>query len=165
MKDQQRLAVYAWESAWATWNKNGTKRHNLRRWIRRAERKYRIPPTRIRFLERQHLSWRQVQIRSTYEPDEHRITLDWVGQNSAVALHEAAHAITDTLFGWDLEAHSRLWLGIYLWLLEDAKIAPRSALHASAKEFGLKWVPVEKVAPRVIRRFYAEQIERAEDNA
>lgn len=165
MRDRQKWKVYAWETAWATWNKNVTKRYNLRRWIRRAERKYKVPPAAIGFLNRNRKARKDQVIQSGYEPDEHSIVLEWTDHNVPIALHEAAHAITDTLFGPDLEAHGELWMGIYLWLLRDAQVAPWVALRESAKTFGLKWAPVGKVAPRVVRKFYAGMIERAEDNA
>lgn len=58
--------------------------------------------------------------------------------NEAIALHEAAHYITDRTYPRAAD-HGPTWLGVYLWLLEKAAVAPREALRATMRKHGLKW--------------------------
>jgi len=162
MSDPQRSKAYAWESLFRTFYTRTTSRRELRSLIRRAERRYRVPATQIYFVNRPHRAKRYAKIQSVYDPVDHSITLGHKDQNHAIALHEAAHAITDYLLGSHLEPHGKHWLGVYFWLLEWAGVIPRSALHASAKEIGLKWASVERVAPAAIRQNYRRLIGAAE---
>lgn len=57
----------------------------------------------------------------------------------ATAMHEASHHIVFKLCGYRVQDHGPTFLGVYLWLLERSGVAPQSALHASAREFKLKW--------------------------
>lgn len=72
--------------------------------------------------------------------------------NPAVALHEAAHYICDTIFGNKLADHSPEWMGIYLWLAEGWRLAPRAALHASARAKRIRWTATWVVSPKRLRR-------------
>mgnify|MGYP003395745948 CR=1 FL=1 len=161
MADPQRLKVYSWEVMFRQFNEHNVPRRTLRQLIRKAERRYRVPHTRVSFSNRVHRAKRFAKVASDYDPEEHAITLGWKDHNYAIALHETAHAITDHLLGRDLPGHGAQWLGVYLWLLEWAQIAPRDALHASAKAAGLKWSPAGKVGPDAIRLHYRGMIERA----
>lgn len=164
MADPQRTKAYAWESLFKTFYTHTTNRRELRQLIRRAERRYRVPPTQIRFLNRKHRARHEAKIQSAYDPEDHSIVLGWKDHNHAIALHEAAHAITDYLLGTHLQPHGKHWLGIYFWLLDWAGVVPHSALRASAKAIGLRWESVEKVAPGAIRRNYERLIAAAEDD-
>ena len=159
--DPQKHKAYAWETSFRSFNEHNTPRRRLRRLIRRAERRYRIPPSKIIFTNRVHRAKRYAKIASEYEPNDHSITLGYNDHNYAIALHETAHAITDYLLGYDLEPHGPQWLGIYLELLEWAKVAPREALHASARAYGLNWIPIGRIGPRAIRRAYRGMIAKA----
>lgn len=66
-----------------------------------------------------------------------------MGKNTATALHEAAHLIVSDLFGGNVQDHGPTFLGVYMWLLETAGVAPRTALHATAREHGLKWRKID----------------------
>src|SRR5580658_2366996 len=59
-------------------------------------------------------------------------------RNPAVALHESAHFITLKLAPKAAD-HGPTWLGIYMWLLQKAVVAPPEALAASARKYNLKW--------------------------
>lgn len=152
--DTQKHRVYAWETAFRSFNENNAPRRRLRRLIRAAERRYRIPPSRISFANRVRRAKKYAKIASEYDPEVHSIRLGWNDQNYAIALHETAHAIVDSLLGYDFEPHGPQWLGVYLELLEWAKVAPREALYASARAYGLDWVPAGRIGPRAIRRAY-----------
>lgn len=156
--DTQQARVYAWETTFRSFNEHNTPRRRLRRLIRAAERRYRIPPSKITFTNRVHRSKKHAKIASEYDPETHSITLGHNDHNYAIALHEAAHAIVDTLLGYDLEPHGPQWLGVYLELLEWAKVAPREALHASAKAYGLDWAPAGRIGPKAIRKTYAGMV-------
>lgn len=47
--------------------------------------------------------------------------------------------------------HDPRFVGIYLWLLRKAKVAPRQALEASLKEAGVKWAGAS-VHPRYLKK-------------
>jgi hypothetical protein len=64
-------------------------------------------------------------------------------KNRAVTLHEAAHSITDEIFGHQVEWHGREFMGVYMRLLIKAKVAPAIALTTSAKAAGLSWLEVK----------------------
>jgi hypothetical protein len=68
--------------------------------------------------------------------------------NRAIALHEVAHHICNAIFPLDMPAHGPEWLSVYLWLLAEAKVAPKTALLASAKAAGLKWMPLWVISPK-----------------
>lgn len=72
--------------------------------------------------------------------------------NPPIVLHECAHYICDAIFGTKLEDHCPEWLGIYMWLLEGWRVAPRKALQASAKARGLRWMQTWLVSPKRLGR-------------
>lgn len=173
MADSQRNAVYAWEDRWESWNRASASARRVRSAIRRAEKLYKIKPTKILTVVKDRTnhrtdgrSGRGLRLASEYDPVAHSIKLRPRHMNLAVALHEAAHAIHDELFGNinrpELESHGPMWLGIYLWLLVDAKIAPKFALLGSAQEAGIRWNPMSRVQPSRIRRAYAGLVRTAE---
>ena len=103
----------------------------MRRAIRKAERLYRIPASPI--------SSRKAKNKGRLVPPSkfdygHREA----GYGCAAALqhrHQAArsgtHAIMVALMGWTpkgIEDHDPQWLGVYLYLLADAGLAPMVAL-------------------------------------
>jgi hypothetical protein len=139
--DPQQRRVYKWEGSFRSFYERTTTRDSCRKLIQKATRRYNVPPPGVYFKTKQET---RGNITSEYDPITHRITIGWCDCNHAIALHEAAHAITDWLYGEDLHAHGDRWLGIYLDLLEWAKVAPRSALHASARERRLRWKPVRR---------------------
>jgi hypothetical protein len=61
------------------------------------------------------------------------------GKNPAQVLHEVAHFVVFQIRGWRPEDHGPTFLGVYIDLLEAAEVAPRAALEASARAYGLKW--------------------------
>ena len=161
MADPQKDLVYAWETTFRQFNEHNVPRRTLRRLIRKAERRYRVPPVKIKFTNRVRRAKRYAKIASAYDPESHTIELGYKDHNYAIALHEAAHAITDYVLGLDLEAHGPQWLGVYLWLLEWTGIAPRAALYASAEAARLQWAPAGKVSPGAIRKSYRAMVEKA----
>lgn len=163
MADSQRSRAYAWESSFRSFNENNVPRRRLRRLIRDAERRYRVPPVKITFRERVRRAKRYAKIASEYAPDDHSIVLGWNDHNYGIALHETAHAIVDHILGYELEPHGPQWLGVYMWLLDWAKVAPRSALEESARVHGLSWAPPGKIGPDAIRVHYRGMIKRAEE--
>ena len=65
------------------------------------------------------------------------------GKNVATALHEAAHIIVFDKFGDKPQDHGPTFMGVYLWLLTTAGVAPRIALEATARANGLKWRKID----------------------
>lgn len=134
--DRQQKRVYRWEDGWRSFVERTSTRRNLRTLIKKACRLYGVDAPTVRFRTKYEKCG---SITSEYDPNDHSIVLGWNDTNHAIAMHEAAHAIADSLYGSFLQPHGHQWLGIYLKLLEWAKVAPRTALIASAKEKGLKW--------------------------
>lgn len=163
MPDRQANAVYRWENSFADWVSGHAPIPLLRRIVRRAERLYRVPPATLVFPKRQKGAtgrW----LPSLCEPappfGHGRIFLRPRHRTVAVALHETAHWIDNWLFGHldGAEDHGPRWLGIYLHLLEHFRVAPRAALHASARAAGLEWTHASWVGHRAVRRRYKRAV-------
>jgi hypothetical protein len=133
--DPQKEAVYAWEDEWRAWNLDTLTLAECRITVRAACRRYGLPPPPVS----QHKGV------SEYDCLTNRITLQSRnyrgrgGKNPAQVLHEVAHYVVFRRHGWRPADHGPTFVGVYLDLLEAAEIAPRSALHASARAFGIKW--------------------------
>lgn len=147
MLDPQREKVYAWEDTWGCAMGKTLSLAGARTWVRWACGKYGIKPPPVRGHYRFHGGT------SFYDPETNSIEFRKRHMNIWVALHEAAHAICDTLLDID-EAHSQQWLGIFMALLEKAKVAPRVALRASADSFSLRYTAASRIGPRRIRKHY-----------
>jgi hypothetical protein len=139
--DAQQRRVYKWEGQFRSFYERTITRDEARDLIHKASRRYGVIPPGVYFRTKQGTTGR---VTSEYDPITHRITIGWCDCNHAIALHEAAHAITDWIYGEDLPGHGERWLGIYLDLLEWQKVAPRAALHASARAMRLRWKPVRR---------------------
>lgn len=137
--DPQRDLLYRFEDSFRSFGERTATRDEIRCLIRRACRLYNTPLPTIAF--RNKIESAKLRIISDYDPSTHTITIGWTDCNHAVAVHEAAHAIMDEQFedDADVQDHGPEFMAIYLRLLEWAQVAPRSALRASAKAFGLEW--------------------------
>lgn len=150
MKDPQRKRVYAWEGHWCDWVRNTLTLRKAQAVVRWACEKYGLRCPVIRQHDGTADSFSQADggpgglpLISFRASDQ---------KNPAVALHEAAHYIHDAIFGDKGAHHSPEWMGIYLWLLEGYRVAPRRALHASAKTARLRWVATWTVSPKRLQR-------------
>lgn len=142
-KDSQRKRVYLWESQWSDWNAENMTLAQAREVVHWACKKYGMRPARVK----QHTG------RAFSFAQEGTISFRRDHKNSAIALHESAHYIADVIFAdAHTEDHGPEWLGIYLWLLEGARVAPRIALHSSARAKRLRWVPTWVMSPRRLKR-------------
>jgi hypothetical protein len=116
------------------------------------------------FLKRGKLGLRQGW-RTAYDPNDHSLTLSPQHQNQAIVLHEVAHLVHSVVAGdEDHEIHGPEWLALYMYLLARFGVAPRVALFASARVFGLRWKSLDKHNSVRIRHTYRairkrEQIE------
>lgn len=142
MKDPQQKRVYSWEGDWLDWNRSSLTLAECRATVKWACDKYGLKTPRIT----QH-----VGNEYTFFQDG-RISFRHDQKNAAIALHEAAHYVCDEIFGHKIEHHSPEWMGVYLWLLEGYRVAPRTALHASAKARRIKWVQTWLVSPKRLGR-------------
>lgn len=137
--DSQQDALYEWETKWRDWNINSLTLSECRAAIRTACARYKVRPPAVKQHNLRSLSW------SIPYPAPGWISLQAVGprgrggKNLATALHEAAHHIVYALFGNRPSDHGPTFLGIYIWLLVEAEVAPASALYPSARAAGLKW--------------------------
>ena len=145
MRDAQRKRVYAWEHEFSDWNRSGYSLKECRAVVKWACDKYGLPTPRVTQHDNKSFSYCIVGEKPV-------ISFGIDQKNAAVALHEAAHYICDRIFGAGLEDHCPQWMGIYLWLLEGYRIAPRTALHASAKARKIRWVQTWLVSPKRLGR-------------
>ncbi len=148
MRDPQRTNTYAWEDGWMGSNARALSISGARNWVRWACGQYGVKPPVVRGHRRVYGGT------SFYDPNTHAIEFRKRHLNVWVALHEAAHAICDTLLEVE-EAHSPQWLGIFIALLDKTGYAPYVALTASAESFGLRHIPRGKIGPRKIRKHYS----------
>lgn len=137
-EDPQREALYSWEETWGPWNFNSLTLTECREWIEQSCAYYDVPPPRVRQHRTREFSWCHVRMGViSLQGGKHRMR---GGRNVSQALHEVAHWIVFQLYGDEKpQDHGPTFLGVYMWLLEAAKVAPRAALSASARQHGLKW--------------------------
>lgn len=145
MRDPQKHRVYAWEAEWHDWNHSGLTLKECRDVVRWACHKYGVKPPRVAQHDGRAYSFSQGDPFNliSFRRDQ---------KNAAIALHEAAHHISGKIFGNTIADHSPEWMGIYLWLLEGFRVAPRIALHASARAKRIRWVATWGVSPKRLRR-------------
>ena len=136
--DPHQDTVYEWEDSWPGWNKNHISLKACKKLIIDACHEYDVDPpdTIVQHPERSISFSIPTADHIDLQGGKHRGN---GGRNVAVALHEAAHHIAYALHGDKIQDHGRTFLGIYLHLLVAAKVAPKVALLASARSFGLKW--------------------------
>lgn len=143
MADRQKTRVYRWERMWADWNVKSLNAPQIRKYTDWVCHLYGLEPLAL-LLAKNDRGW------SWYRDETRTIRLLKTHQNTAVCLHELAHAVIAEYFP-AAEDHGPEWLGVYLWLLREANLAPDSALHASLKEQGLRWKPLHKSSPKYLR--------------
>jgi hypothetical protein len=142
MRDIQRDRVYSWEGDFHDWNVRSLSLREARRVIHWACDQYGLIPPSVMQHDGRALPYSQGA----------KISFNRKVVNPALALHESAHYICDEIFGTRLAPHCPEWMAIYLWLLEGYRIAPRTALHASAKARGIRWLPTWTVSPKRLYR-------------
>lgn len=138
--DPQKEAVYEWEGGFADWNRQTLTLSAVRAHVRTACAHYGLPPPAVRAHPGDTWAYSM----------GHVVSFPGWCKNMAVALHEAAHYICGKHCPNARHDHGPSWLGIYLWLLEEARVAPRAALCASARRHGLRWrrLPPERFLRR-----------------
>lgn len=142
MKDTQQEAVYDWEGEFLDWNRQTLTLSSVRSYVRTACAHYGLRAPAVKHHSGNALAF--------YVDDGSMMSFpDWC-MNPAVSLHEAAHHIVTQHFGKSVQDHGPTWLGVYMWLLETAGIAPRSALQTTARRRKLRWraMPPEKMPKR-----------------
>lgn len=138
-RDEAAEKLYRWEDSWQGWNANTLTLAECRFVVRRACRLFGVKPPAVVQHRAKSILWF-----SWYATDPDRISFQcgpshYGGKNLAVALHEAAHHIAWKRHGWRVHDHGPTFLGIYLRLLEAARVAPAVALRASLRAAGLRW--------------------------
>lgn len=124
--DKQQQAVYGWENGWIDWrHSKRLTESEVRYWVRWACSLYDVKPPVVRFHRR------QMGGTSFYDPNDHTIEFRRRHMNIWCALHEAAHAITDTVLNPDLEGHGKQFMGTFTILL--TKALPHSIERAKLK--------------------------------
>lgn len=146
--DPQKDALYEWEDSFWGWNRNLVSLAECRRYVETACAYYRVRPPKVTQHHVCSISWSI--------PSESVISLQAKGskpgkggRNIPTALHEAAHHIVYWTFGERVQDHGPTFLGVYLWLLEKADVAPAAALWGSAKGKGLRWRLMPPTRPEI----------------
>lgn len=133
--DPQQQKVYDWEDGFRDWNRSTISLKECRRVITAACTAFKIPPIPVKGHNGTHMSYS-----AEHEDGRREISLRKKDHlNYAVALHEAAHYITDMYAGARAQCHGPSFLGVYIQLLVLAEVAPAEAIYASARKAGLKW--------------------------
>jgi hypothetical protein len=145
MNDPQQQRVYRWEDSFRSFVERTATRADLRKLIKKACSLYGVDAPAVQF--RSRASGKRMRLSSDYDPSQHSITIGFTDCNHAIALHETAHAIIDEKYE-QVEDHGPEFLGVYLDLLEWANVAPRSALHASARAKRLRWTPARRASKK-----------------
>lgn len=136
--DPWQKAIYGFEDDWPEACADSLSIGQCEVLIRLACQAYGLTPPKVGYDKKAKISY--------CFADGSGIYLVKTQRNKFIALHEAAHFITDKLHGYDVEDHGFEWQGIYFFLLSRAELAPECALKASAKDRGLLWreTPPEK---------------------
>jgi hypothetical protein len=131
VSEKQARKIVNWESEWLLWTREYLGLNSCRALVKWACDLYDVKYPKVSQHHKPHYS--------LAIPKKNLISM-WVEQrNHAIVLHEAAHHILHELHGNDFHDHGPEWLGIYMYLLEQAKLAPKIALTSSALEHGLVW--------------------------
>lgn len=133
-KDPQREGVYEWETEFRDWNRKTLTLPEVREYVRTACAYYELEAPPIRPLPGKQYAYLGM---GEGWGRGHMGFSEWCC-NPAIALHESAHFIVGHLCPRAAD-HGPTWLGIYMWLLEKAAVAPVEALAASARKHNLKW--------------------------
>lgn len=139
--DPQQKRVYEWEDLFSSFGKRSETRAEIVKLICGACRYYGIDPPSVRFVSKEKSP--SLTTTTYYDSSDHSISMGYRSCNAAIAMHESSHAIVSELYE-NVEDHGPEFLGVYLSLLEWAKVAPRSALHASAQAMKLRWTPARR---------------------
>ncbi len=128
----QALKVYDWEESfgYSTYQMFPTL-SQPRRWVKWACAKFGIKPVKV-------LPQRKGQIYSWYCAPRNAIYLYKQHYNVWTVLHETAHAITEKK--WGVSGHGKRFVGVLMQLLIWTGLYPKTALYASAKAAGVKFV-------------------------
>ncbi len=136
--DPQKEAVYAFESAWYSWNANDLTLQECRDAVRWACMLFDVPAPRVKQHNTEAMSECDVAIGViSFQARSRRPGRG--GKNAATALHEAAHWIVHQMQGDRPQDHGPTFFGLYLRLLTGYGVAPASALLPMARRYGLKW--------------------------
>jgi hypothetical protein len=136
--DPQKEAVYAFETAWASWNTNNLTLQECRDAIRWACLLFDVPPPRVKQHNTEAMSECDVSL-GLISMQARARRPGRGGKNAATALHEAAHWIVWQQHDDRPQDHGPTFLGVYLRLLTAYGVAPAAALLPAARHFGLKW--------------------------
>lgn len=138
VEDPHAEAVYAWENDFRDWSERICPLTECKHVMETACAHYDVAPPRVELWKR-NFSWcPDTRFPTKRFLDQPVVRLCERGQNWPTVLHEAAHWIALHLTP-KAYSHGPTWLGIYIWLLAKAKIAPDTALHASARAANLRW--------------------------
>jgi hypothetical protein len=147
--DPQQQSVYRWEEMWRDWNRSTESLRELRDAIRWACKRYgvkRVPTVKAH-------DGAAFSYSITPETGKPLISMQRKAHmNLAVALHEVSHVICTVIFGESAQDHGAEFLGIYMALLTDRKVAPAVALKATALVHNLKWLDYAAIGPLAIRK-------------
>ncbi len=159
--DPQVQSAYSWENSFTHQSRKLTE-NQMYSVIARVLKLYQVPMVQLRCIKRDKRNGKVLS--SEYDANDHLIRIVPRHMTIDVALHEAAHTVIDWILGWNVEPHGAHWLSVYMTLLDRFKVMPLTGSTAMAKERGLKWTPLWRVAPKRIRRVHPAMVRLARMN-
>lgn len=156
--DPQQQLIYQWEESFKDWDRCTLTVKECRAYVSTACAYYQMPPPIVRGHMGRAVTFFQAHesAQAAFVESGAKSTVSFRpdGRNPAIALHEASHAIMSMWLPWDLPAHGEEFMGVYMWLLRKAKVAPRIALEASASAKGISWINLTPGAMLRLARTY-----------
>lgn len=155
--DPQKERLYRWEGKWKDWNRKTVSLKEARSFVHTGCAYYGVAPPRVVSHGGRGLSFYQANhaiTTTSRAAGKFKSIISFnreYGLNIPTALHEAAHAISATLLPWEMADHDPRFVGVYMWLLIKAKVAPRTALETSLEAAGVKWIGPQ-VSPRYLEK-------------
>jgi hypothetical protein len=134
VKDPQKKRVYKWEDGWLHAAERTLTRAETRRLVARCCKLYNTTVPRLIFLPRTNKEW------SYFHGPADKLVFNYFHCNEFIVCHEVAHAIVYRRHGETIPDHGHEFMGIYLALLMNEKVAGRIALYDSAQAAGLSWI-------------------------
>ena len=133
--DPLRNRVYDWEDGCVLANGHIFTVALARKWVRQACRHYKVKPATV-------VPIGHNRTLSFYSTKHKRIAFIPTHRNPVVVLHEAAHHISDVLFGHEQADHCKEWFSIYMWLLLKFGVYKKGFLRGSLKPYRLRLRPL-----------------------
>ncbi len=131
--DPQKDALYSWEDQFRYFGERTCTRAQARRLVRKLAKLWNVPVPTMRFLPKSKREWS-----SMTGP---LMIVNYGHCNEGILAHEMAHYVTDLEYDpLTTAAHGPEFVTAYMAMLLEAQVMPRSALEASLRAKGIRWL-------------------------